>query len=243
MCELSILEAINAGITSTEVTLGNSVFRLVLAMLVGSVVGWERKRKGQVAGMRTFILISMGACLAMLLSIYVPQEYMGLKNGDPGRVAAQVVTGVGFLGGGAMIQQKGAIRGLTTAAGIWVVATLGMAVGIGMYGAALVATALVMLTLVSLEQWEHRVKIGQESRVVNVRVHDIVHDVAPYRKVFSAARMHLSTFYIEVNYDSMETEISFVVLARRGANYLNVFESLRKVAPTNAITLSSQVDI
>ena len=227
MCELSILEAINAGITSTEVTLGNSVFRLVLAMLVGSVVGWERKRKGQVAGMRTFILISMGACLAMLLSIYVPQEYMGLKNGDPGRV----------------LQQKGAIRGLTTAAGIWVVATLGMAVGIGMYGAALVATALVMLTLVSLEQWEHRVKIGQESRVVNVRVHDIVHDVAPYRKVFSAARMHLSTFYIEVNYDSMETEISFVVLARRGANYLNVFESLRKVAPTNAITLSSQVDI
>lgn len=243
MCELNILEAINASIASTEVTLGNSVFRLVLAMLVGSVVGWERKRKGQVAGMRTFILISMGACLAMLLSIYVPQEYMGLKNGDPGRVAAQVVTGVGFLGGGAMIQQKGAIRGLTTAAGIWVVATLGMAVGIGMYGAALVATVLVMLTLVSLEQWEHRVKIGQESRVVNVRVHDIVHDVSPYRKVFSAAHMRLSTFYIEVNYDSMETEISFVVLARRGANYLDVFESLRKVAPAYAITLSSQVDI
>lgn len=230
-------------ITSTEVTLANSVFRLILAMLIGCVVGWERKRKGQVAGLRTFTLISMGACLAMLLSIYVPQEYLGLKNGDPGRIAAQVVTGVGFLGGGAMIQQKGSIRGLTTAAGIWVVATLGMAVGVGMYAAAVVATVLVMITLITLEQWEHKVRIGQESRVVNVKVQDIVDDVAPFRKVFAANKMHLSTFYIEVDYEKTETEISFVVLSRRGSNYLKVFEALRSVAPTKAITLSSQVDI
>lgn len=230
-------------IASTEVTLFNAIFRLVVAMLIGCVIGWERKRKGQVAGLRTFTLISMGACLAMLLSIYVPQEYMCLKNGDPGRIAAQVVTGVGFLGGGAMIQQKGSIRGLTTAAGIWVVATLGMAVGVGMYGAALVATALVLLTLMTLEQWEHKVRIGQESRVVNVAVKDTVNDITPFRKVFSANKMHLSTFYIEVDYDRNESEISFVVLAKRGSDYLKVFDALRTVAPTKNITLSSQVDV
>ena len=230
-------------VASTEVNLLNSIVRLLCAMLIGCVIGWERKRKGQVAGLRTFTLISMGACLAMLLSIYVPQEYLGLKNGDPGRIAAQVVTGVGFLGGGAMIQQKGSIRGLTTAAGIWVVATLGMAVGVGMYGAALAATVLVMVTLITLEQWEHRVRIGQESRVVNVTVNEVVHDVSEFRKVFKGNKMHLSTFYIEVNYTSNRSEISFVVLSRRGADYLGLFDSLKNVAPVESITLSSQVDI
>ena len=71
---------------------------MLLSMMLGVVIGAERKRKGQIAGIRTFALITMGACLAMLLSIYVPQEYMGLKNGDPGRIAAQVITGIGFLG-------------------------------------------------------------------------------------------------------------------------------------------------
>lgn len=230
-------------INSTIVTLPNAIFKLVLAMVLGAVIGWERKRKGQVAGLRTFTLISMGACLAMLLSIYVPQEYLGLKNGDPGRIAAQVVTGVGFLGGGAMIQQKGAIRGLTTAAGIWVVATVGMAVGVGMYSAAIVATILIMLTLVALETWEHKVRIGQESRVINVKVGKIVGDVKAYKKLLEKHHLHLSTFYIEVDYARNETEINFIVLARRGANYLQVFESLRLLAPTQKITLSSQVEI
>ena len=94
-----ILRTIYYDINSTEVTLANSVFKLVLSMVLGVLVGVERKRKGQIAGVRTFALISMGACMAMLLSIYVPQVYLGLKNGDPGRIAAQVITGVGFLGG------------------------------------------------------------------------------------------------------------------------------------------------
>lgn len=238
-----LVDSIMESLTSTVVTLPNAALRLLLAMALGSVIGWERKRKGQVAGLRTFTLISMGACLAMLLSIYVPQEYLGLKNGDPGRIAAQVVTGVGFLGGGAMIQQKGAIRGLTTAAGIWVVATVGMAVGVGMYGAAIMATILIMLTLVAFETWEHRVKIGQESRVINVRIGKIIDDVSAYRDVFRKHHLHLSTFYIEVNYELRETEISFIILARRGADYLKVFEALRLLSPTKTITLSSQVDI
>ena len=122
----SLIENLN----SLEVNLQNSIFRLIISMLIGMVIGAERKRKGQTAGIRTFSLISMGACLAMLLSIYVPQEYLGLKNCDPVRIAAQVITGIGFLGGGAMIQMRGTVKGLTTAAGIWITAIIGMAVGI-----------------------------------------------------------------------------------------------------------------
>ena len=113
----NIYQAVNG----IEVTTVGSIYKLLLSMVLGAVVGFERKRKGQSAGVRTFSLIAMGATLAMLLSIYVPQEYMGLKNGDPGRIAAQVVTGIGFLGAGAIIQMKGSVRGLTPppASGWW----------------------------------------------------------------------------------------------------------------------------
>ncbi|MDE5981543.1 MAG: MgtC/SapB family protein, partial [Duncaniella sp.] len=77
-------------VNDVELTTSTAAFRLVVSMLLGSLVGIERKRKGQMAGLRTFARISMGAALAMILSIYVPQEYLGLKNGDPGRIAAQV---------------------------------------------------------------------------------------------------------------------------------------------------------
>ena len=117
-------------VNSIEVTTVSSLYKLAISLVLGSVVGFERKRKGQTAGIRTFALISMGATLAMILSIYVPQEYMGLKNGDPGRIAAQVITGIGFLGAGAIIQMKGSVRGFTTAAGIWMVSAIGLAVGV-----------------------------------------------------------------------------------------------------------------
>ena len=117
-------------ISDTEVTTTSAIFKLMLSLLLGGIVGFERKRKGQVAG----------ATLAMIISIYIPQVYLGLKNGDPGRVAAQVITGVGFLGAGAIIQTKGSIRGLTTAAGIWMVAALGLAVGVGLYVIAVIST-------------------------------------------------------------------------------------------------------
>ena len=84
-------------INSVEVNPASAIFRLGLSLILGSVVGFERKRKGQIAGVRTFALISLGATLAMLISIYVPQEYMDAKNSDPGRIAAQVITGIGFI--------------------------------------------------------------------------------------------------------------------------------------------------
>lgn len=226
---------------TTEVNYVNAAFKLILSMLLGGLVGWERKQKGQVAGVRTFALISMGACLAMLLSIYVPQVYLGLKNGDPGRIAAQVVTGVGFLGGGAMIQQRGSVRGLTTAAGIWVVANIGLAVGFGMYAISLFATALILVILSYIEKWEEKANIGHQSKVINMRVHGIISDMEPYKDAFRRHKVHLSTFYLKINYDQDMTLVSFIILSRTHANYLALFKTLSGVMPTETITLSSEV--
>lgn len=235
-----LLSELMVALNSTEVTLENSAFRLVLSMILGMMVGMERKRKGQVAGVRTFALISMGACMAMLLSIYVPQEYLGLKNGDPGRIAAQVVTGVGFLGGGAMIHMRGSVRGLTTAAGIWMVATIGMSVGVGMYAVAIIGTLLILLTLITLEVWEHRRRIGQESRVICVKINQVGISADRYKEVLSRNYVQLSTFYMECNYDQLTTEFNFVVMYRKDVDLQSLFEQLRQIAPTHSIALSTQ---
>lgn len=230
-------------LTSLDVTPANALFRLILSLVLGAVVGAERKHKGQIAGIRTFALISMGACLAMLLSIYVPQVYLGLKNGDPGRIAAQVITGIGFLGGGAMIQQKGAVRGLTTAAGIWITAIIGMAVGVGMYFSAIGATTLILVVLVGFEWYEHSRRVGQENKVINLKLKGIIDDIEPFKRILAANDVHLSMFYIEHNYERDTTELNLVVLVHTRSNLLPVLAQLRDIAPTRSINLSSQVDI
>lgn len=230
-------------INAIEVNTVSSIFKLCLSLMLGCCVGFERKRKGQIAGVRTFALISMGATLAMLLSIYVPQEYLGLKNGDPGRIAAQVVTGIGFLGAGAIIQMKGSVRGLTTAAGIWMIAAIGMAVGVGMYLLAIVATGLILVVLVILERLEHRISAGVESRIIRLKLSDIVEDIDGYREVLNRHNVHLTNVYVEYDYESDITRLNLVVLIRERTDYLLLFKELREVKPTLAVSLANQVSI
>ncbi len=232
-------EAIN----SVEVTTVSAIFKLCLSLLLGCIVGFERKRKGQIAGVRTFALISMGATLAMLLSIYVPQEYMGLKNGDPGRIAAQVITGIGFLGAGAIIQMKGSVRGLTTAAGIWMIATIGMAVGVGMYLLAIIATALILFILVFLDRYEHRTGISSESRIIRIKVSAIVDDIDSYREVLHRNQVHLSNVYVEYDYDAPLTRLNLVVLIKESTDYITLFKQLSDINPTKSISLGNQMSI
>jgi putative Mg2+ transporter-C (MgtC) family protein len=125
-----------------------------LGFLAGAIIGIERASRRQVAGLRTHILISTGATLLMLLSIWLPQEYIGLKNGDPGRIAAQVVSGIGFLGAGAIIRLGNNIRGLTTAASLWLIAAVGMAIGAGMFLAAGITVGITLITLIFLGKLE-----------------------------------------------------------------------------------------
>ncbi len=238
---MTIFQYIYDSINAIEVNTVGSIFKLVLSMLLGAVVGYERKRKGQPAGVRTFSLIAMGATLAMLLSIYVPQEYMGLKNGDPGRIAAQVITGIGFLGAGAIIQMKGSVRGLTTAAGIWMVSIIGMAVGVGMYGLSVIACALILFILVQLERIEHRVSRGSESRIIRIKTADILHDISDYKEVLRRHKIHLQNFYVEYDFDSVETRLNLICLLRETTDYIELFSQFEKLHPTKSISLANQL--
>lgn len=240
---VDVLRDLIHDINTVEVNTVSSVFKLMLSLVLGCIVGFERKRKGQSAGLRTFALISMGATLAMLLSIYVPQEYLGLKNGDPGRIAAQVISGIGFLGAGAIIQMKGSVKGLTTAAGIWMVATLGLAVGVGMYLVSIIATGLILFILVQLERIEHRINMGSESRIIRIKVGAIVTDLEPYRRLMKSHRVHLSNIYVEYDYETSVTRLNLVVLVKENVNLIDLFEELRHLNHTQSITLANQVNI
>ena len=133
------------------------VIRLCLGFAAGAIIGFERSSKRQVAGLRTHILIATGATLLMLLSIYLPQHYSPLKTSDPGRIAAQVVSGIGFLGAGAIIRLGNNIKGLTTAASLWFVAAVGLAIGSGMFLVAGIAELLGIITLIFLDLIEKRI--------------------------------------------------------------------------------------
>lgn len=238
-----MLDQLIESINSVEVSAASSVFKLLLSLALGCCVGMERKRKGQIAGLRTFALISMGATLAMILSIYVPQEYLGLKNGDPGRIAAQVITGIGFLGAGAIIQSKGSVRGLTTAAGIWMVATIGLAVGVGMYFVSIIATALIIFILMILEQIEHRIRLGGESRIIRLRIPEIITDIEAYRQCLKRHKVQLVDVYVEYDYTTPLTRLNLVTLARETVDFISLFDDLSRIRPTDAISLANQVTV
>lgn len=238
-----MFDEIYQAINGVEVNAISSIYKLLLSMVLGSAVGYQRKVRGQSAGLRTFSLISMGAALAMILSIYVPQEYLGLKNGDPGRIAAQVVTGIGFLGAGAIIQMKGSVKGLTTAASIWMVATIGMAVGVGMYWISLVATLLILVVLAWLEQVERRINIGSDSMVIRVRLGIILEDIEPYRQVLNDCHVQLTHYYVDYDFENNTTHLNLSVLIPEKVDHMYLFKQLTPLFPTKSITLGKQLNI
>lgn len=128
-------------ITDYEIAL-----RLFLACVLGGIVGFEREQNDSPAGFRTHILVSMGSSLIMILSMYGFSDFISV-NKDPARLAAQVVSGIGFLGAGTILRDGTSVRGLTTAASLWVVSAIGLAAGAGFYFSALLVTGLVFIAL------------------------------------------------------------------------------------------------
>lgn len=139
-----------------EVTLLAVVLRIVLAILVGGLIGFERELKNRPAGLRTYMVVSLGACLVMLTNQYVTQVF---GSGDPVRMGAQVVSGIGFLGAGTiMVTKRNQIKGLTTAAGLWTAAGVGLAIGVGFYEAAIIGGFAIYLIMALMQAIDNKVQ-------------------------------------------------------------------------------------
>ena len=146
----------------------DTAIRLGLACLFGLIIGAERQARHKVAGLRTHILVSLGSCLIMILSIQIADSIPG-KNGDPGRMAAQVVSGIGFLGAGAILKEGVSVIGLTTAASLWLIAAIGLATGAGAFFSAALATAFGCVTLIFIGRFD-QFKLRRRNTIVTLTV-------------------------------------------------------------------------
>jgi putative Mg2+ transporter-C (MgtC) family protein len=162
--------------------------RLVLALILGGLVGLEREQNNHPAGFRTHILVCLGAALIMLLSMYGFGQFVNEPNVrlDPARLAAQVITGIGFLGAGTIVLNGSSISGLTTAASLWVVAAIGLATGAGFYYSAVVTTLFVLIILWILNKVEKKWLRGKQLRTVSIEMPDRPGNLASITSVLAA---------------------------------------------------------
>ena len=207
-----IIDSLGAVAADEKIGIGTCLFNLLVSLLLGSVIGFERQMRRRDAGLRTFTLICVGSTMAMLVSIWIPQNYPDFLNGDPGRIAAQVLTGIGFLGAGAIIQSKGGISGLTTAACIWLVSAVGLGVGAGLYLASAVTTALTLFVLCSLERFEKRFYLNGVNKVLSVRCSAAQPDTEHIARVVQQdGKLTIMSTSFEHNFDTGTCTVTYHV--------------------------------
>lgn len=195
------------------------IARLLIAAVLGSVIGFERERLFWAAGLRTHMLVCVGAALIMLVSAYGFAGVLGNEHIvlDPSRVAAQVVSGIGFLGAGSILLRGEVVRGLTTAASLWTVAGIGLAVGGGLYTAGIAATVIILVILAGVKPLEERYRANWQSRKLvleanrgALNLHQINHALGPRAS-------KIKQFVVQQSEEQADQDQVHVVLSRVSA--------------------------
>lgn len=183
------------------------IFRLVLAAVLSGIVGFEREFHGRAAGFRTHILLCVGSTLIMLSSMHIFDVYYGKGVFDPARLAAGVVTGVGFLGAGTIMRNRGSVRGLTTAASLWVVTGIGLAVGVGMYPGAIVTTGIAVITLMFFGRLEHVMIRKDWYKTLIVETKDGMDQLKGMREILGEYAAEINDFEVDRSKDGAHVSL------------------------------------
>lgn len=197
-------------ISATEV-----ILRLIVSAVLGSLIGIERERLSWAAGLRTHMLVSVGSTLIMLVSAYGFSQILQSDKVvlDPSRMAAQVVSGIGFLGAGSILLRGEIIRGLTTAASLWTVAAIGLAVGGGMYAAAVAGTMIVLIILAGMKPLERRFFADKQKRGVKFLVQADTFNMNHLPVLLGKSAACVSKFVVTRDQDERYDEV-FIVFSR-----------------------------
>jgi putative Mg2+ transporter-C (MgtC) family protein len=217
----------------------DAMFRLLLAILLGGAIGLERESRGRPAGLRTHILVCLGATIIMIASTRMAILSQVLPSAsriqvDPGRIAAGIVTGIGFLGAGAIIRIGDLVRGLTTAGCIWFVAALGITVGQGLYALAIVSTILALGVLLALTQVERHIQpVVYRSIVVTAALPQAENIEGSCRALLSDRHIRVQDIATRLSVAENLAEVTFKISAR---HHLQSGEVLRAVATLQGVT-------
>ena len=212
--------------------------RLLLAALLGGLIGLERESLNKSAGLRTHILVSLGSCLIMLTSIEIFETVGHGTIGDPARIAAQVVSGIGFLGAGTIMRSGFGIKGLTTAASLWIVAAIGLAVGIGSYVAAIVATCIVFLILVYMPRLEQKVKTSNRYKKIEIKMIDKPGQIGLITSVMGELNIDIRNIEMSETDSNNIVKIIFLVVVPYCLKEAEIVENLNQLEGINQIIFS-----
>lgn len=205
------------------------MFRLITAVVLCGLIGFEREIKNRSAGFRTHILVGVGACLMMLLSLYGFDPYLNKHDSirfDPARIPSYVISGIGFLGAGTIMVHGITIRGLTTAASIWTVAGLGLVIGAGMYGPAILSTAVVLLSLILLNNIEKLFKRRTYQHIqVSVERDASIGEVV---QIFEKHDIKINGFEIEINNEYQRT-VYIELSHKQDLQEINLFDEITRL--------------
>jgi putative Mg2+ transporter-C (MgtC) family protein len=212
-------------ISETEIAI-----RIGVAFILGAIVGIERELDNQPAGLRTNIILVVGSALAMILSVTLAHRYEPVGGiGDPARLAAQVISGVGFLGAGAILHAGVTIRGLTTAATIWTMAVVGLAVGAGYFYAAGMVTVALVIVLSILNKVENKLFHRKMFMPITMWIRGVDPDVAEIRNLFNIKHVKLLTISIEKDYEDQDTKISLEFSSKRANQVDYIQEKISQI--------------
>lgn len=208
--------------------------RLIMAAIFGGLIGLEREIHNQPAGLRTHIIVSMGSCLLMLISLYMSQQW---PTTDPSRIASQIVTGIGFLGAGAIIRFGTAVRGLTTAACIWTAAGIGMATGCGYWQAAAITTALTLLTTFVLNKVEKRLIAERVIKHIIVDSNDTDDIVFHTRKMISKFDCLIKEMNINRDVSKKKLQIRIITMCNNNIDVDILSKAIGTIKNVNQVSI------
>lgn len=212
------------------------VVRLLIALVLSGVIGFEREWNNHSAGFRTHILVGVGSCLMMLLSLYGFLNFLETYDNvrfDPARIPSYVISGIGFLGAGTIIVYGGTIRGLTTAASIWAVAGIGLVVGAGMYGPAIVATLIILISLVLLNNLENIFHSKKKHMQIQIVVQDTL-KISELMEIIEAHDIKIENVEVE----KMERDLRKLYIKinnMQNKELLVLFEAITKLDSVNNV--------
>ena len=211
-----------------EVTYIAIAVRIAVAVVLGGIIGLERGLKNRPAGLRTYMLVCVGACLIMVTNQYI---YQAFGTGDPVRMGAQVVSGIGFLGAGTIVVTKrNQIKGLTTAAGLWAAAAVGLSVGIGLYEAAVIGGAVIFIVLSLIHSWDN--KMRQNSKMVEIYVElTRAINLGDFLRRIRELDLEIESIQTEQESAVEEGKRSYIIMlkAKRKRNHEILFQNIRDI--------------
>ena len=218
--------------TIRELTVTSAIIRILLSVFLGGIIGLERGLKNHPAGLRTYILVCMGACIVMMTNQYVYQVFDG---GDPVRMGAQVISGIGFLGAGTIIvTSKNQIKGLTTAAGLWTTACVGLALGIGLHEVAIIGGVVIFIVLTLLNKLDHYLKENRKTVELYIELDKNI-IIGDFIRELRSRGIKGNNLQIQNNNNILKDKETPIIISLKSENYLTSDELVKKVCSIEGV--------